>query len=392
MVPEIYYLQIHLAQVSHEMDCLHEKVKNDLFENKKLIAYISTLNDIVAEIRKTDFASKSDNDKEQIRYILLFMSVCVQYIKSATINDMKSAVYVCLRAALEDWVKGNPLDYVVTTYKGNVGTHHYQPWTVDEQSIKAIYDIYSISFTDKLVSLAYPSYLEKDFLSNVSLYHELGHFIDLSEWGITARLTNFIIDKKCLQMQDVYFKNVDTTILYDKTNKLWPAEWNKLHRMLCEYFADIFAVQYIGRHKIHLSQYIAGDNGFDNEHPSTEARTIAINNFLGPEANNDDFIKQLRWATNRITGRPLKQRNIALPKNDLLNNQPCSITDKHQLHTLLQNAWEIWEASSNGNKMYPDLMSAYGRMNSLLEQSIMNFENNKKIITSQADAKARTMP
>ena len=162
------------------------------------------------------------------------------------------------------------------------------------------------------------------------------------------------------------------------TNKLWPAEWSKLHRMLCEHFADIFAVQYIGKHKIHLSQYIVGDNGFDNEHPSTEARTIAINNFLGPEANNDDFIKQLRWVTNSIIGRPLKQRNIALPKEDLLSNQPCSITDKHQLHTLLQNAWEIWEASSNGNKMAPDLMSAYGRMDSLLEQSIMNFENNKK--------------
>lgn len=377
MVPEIYYLEIHLAQVSHEMDCINEKVRNGRYENKKLIAYISTLNDIVAEIRKTNFASKSDNDKEQIRYILLFMSFCVQYIKSATIYDMNSAVYVCLRAALEDWVKGNPLNYVVTTYKGSAGTHHYQPWTVDKQSIKAIYDIYSISFADKLVSLAYPSYLEKDFLSNVSLYHELGHFIDLSEWGITGRLTNHIITNKCLQMQDVYFKNIDTVVLYDRTHLLWSSEWDKLHNMLCEYFADIFAVQYIGRHKIHLSQYLTGDNGFDKEHPSTEARTRAINNFLGPEANHDDFIKQLRWATEQITGRSLKIRNAALPKDYLLNNQPSPITEKHQLHTLLQNAWEIWEGNINGYKQDPDIMTAYGRLNNLLEQSIMNYEKRK---------------
>lgn len=377
MVPEIYYLEIHLAQVSHEMDCINKKIANGSYENKKLVAYISTLNDVVAEIHKTDFTTKSDNDKEQIRDILTFLSYCIQYIKCATISDMNAAMYVCLRAALGDWTKTDPIKYVMTTYKCEVGTHHFNGATVYSQYLKEIYDNFGIIVSDKLVALGYPSYLEKDFLSNVSLYHELGHFIDLSEWGITGRLTNHIIAHKCLQMQDVYFKNIDTTVLYDKTHLLWSAEWDKLHNLLCEYFADIFAVQYIGRHKIHLSQYIAGDKGFDNEHPSTVARTNAINNFLGPEANHDDFIKQLRWATEAITGRPLKIRNIALPKDDLLNNKPCSITDKHQLHTLLQNAWEIWEGNINGYKQDPDMMTAYGRLNSLLEQSIMNYENNK---------------
>lgn len=377
MVPEIYYLEIHLAQVSHEMDCINEKVAKGSYDNKKLIAYISTLNDVVTELHKTDFSVKSDNDKEQIRDILIFLSYCIQYIKSATVVDMSAAVYVCLRAALEDWVKGNPLDYVMTTYKCEVSTHHYQPYTVNEQSIKAVLDVFNINITDKLVSLAYPSYLEKDFLSNVSLYHELGHFIDLFEWRISASLTNYIIDHQCLINHDIYFKNIEVGALYDKANSNHDTELVKLYYMLREYFADIFAVQYIGRHKIHMSHYVAGNNGFDNEHPSTEARTNAINNFLGPEANYDDFIKQLRWATEAITGRPLKIRNIALPKDDLLNNKPCSITDKHQLHTLLQNAWEIWEGNINGYKQDPDLMTAYGRLNSLLEQSIMNYENNK---------------
>ena len=377
MVPEIYYLEIHLAQVSHEMDCINKKIANGSYENKKLVAYISTLNDVVAEIHKTDFTTKSDNDKEQIRDILTFLSYCIQYIKSATVGDMSAAMYVCLRAALEDWVKGNPLDYVITTYKCEVKTHHYQPNTVNEQSIKAVFDVFNINITDKLVSLAYPSYLEKDFISNVSLYHELGHFIDLSEWRISASLTNYIIDNNCLKDHDIYFKNIELVALYDKANSSHDSERVKLYCMLREYFADIFAVQYIGRHKIHFSQYIAGDNGFDNEHPSTVARTNAINNFLGPEANHDEFIKQLRWATEAITGRPLKIRNIALPKDDLLNNKPCSITDKHQLHTLLQNAWEIWEGNINGYKQDPDMMTAYGRLNSLLEQSIMNYENNK---------------
>ena len=210
MIPEIYYLEIHLAQVSHEMECINEKVQNGFYKNKKLIAYISTLNKVVAEIHKTDLSTKSDNDKEQIRDILTFLSCCIQYIKSATIGDMNAAMYVCLRAALEDWVKGNAINYVMTTYKCEVSTHHFQPYTVDEQSIKTILDVFSVDITDKLVSLAYPSYLENDFLSNVSLYHELGHFIDLSEWRISASLTNFIVDNQCLKNQDIYFKNINT--------------------------------------------------------------------------------------------------------------------------------------------------------------------------------------
>lgn len=377
MVPDIYYLEIHLAQVSQEMACITEKADNGLYENKKLIAYIATLNKVVAEIHKVDFATKSDNDKEQIRDILTFLSYCIQYIKSATKEDMNAAMYVCLRAALEDWVKGNPLNYVMTTYKCDVGTHHYQPMTVDEQAIKAVLDVYGIVITDKLVSLAYPSYLEKDFLSNVSLYHELGHFIDLSEWRISASLTNYIVENKRLKNHDIYFKNINTVTLYDKAHTDHKAEWVKLFCMLREYFADIFAVQYIGKHKIHLSQYLAGDNDFDDSHPSTEARTRAINNFLGPETGHDEFIKQLRWATEEITKKPLNVRNVALPPDHLLNNQSCTITDKHQLHTLLQNAWEIWENNINDYKNKPDIMTAYSQLNSVLEQSIMNYENSR---------------
>lgn len=377
MIPEIYYLELHIAQVANEMSLINDKVKAGLYDNKKLIEYIHTLNSVLDEVIKCDLTTKTDNDKEQIRDILIFLSTCIQYIKSATINDMNVAIYVCLRAALEDWVKGNPLDYVMTTYKCDVGTHHYQPETVKGQTIKSILDVFNVVVPNKLVSLGYPSYLEKDFLSNVSLYHELGHFIDLSEWRISASLTNHIVDNKCLVDRDIYFKNIDTAILYDKAHTSHDNEWVKLFCMLREYFADVFSVQYIGSHKIHLSHYMFWDNDFDDSHPSTEARTKAIKNFLGPEASYDEFIKQIRWATEQITGRKLEVRNKSLSIDSLLIGQACQISEKHQLHTLFHNAWHIWETNPGGYKNNPDSISAYNKLNKLLEESIMNYENSR---------------
>lgn len=377
MVPAVYYLELHIAQVANEMSLILNKVKAGLYDNKKLVEYICTLNDVVAEICKCDLTTKTDNDKEQVRDILLFLSTCIQYVKSATTNDMSAAVYVCLRAALEDWVKDNPLTYVMTSYKADVESHHFSSGTLRKQAIKAIYDNYSITIPNKLVALGYPSYLEKDFLSNVSLYHELGHFIDLQEWSISLNLTSEIFKYKNLPMRDVYFKNIDTNVVFDNTLSNWSTEINKLYDIIGEYFADIFAAQYVGRHKNHLINYIAGDTGFSDSHPSTEARNQAIMNFLEPEANHDAFIKMLKKATVDVTKRELKQRNTPLDTTPLMSDKQCSVKDKHQLHTLLHAGWEIWESNLNGYRQSPDTITAYNKLNKLLEDSIMNYENSK---------------
>lgn len=377
MTPEVYYLELHIAQVANEMSLINDKVKDGLYENKKLIEYINTLNDIVTELLKCDLESKSENDKEQIRYILIYISSCIQYIKSATVNDLNAALYICLRAALEDWAKDPANTYVMSSYKAEVGTHHFYGGTVAGQVIKSVKDIFGITIPSKLVSLGYPSHLEKDFISNVSLYHELGHFIDMCDWRISLSLRNFIITNKCLPMPDTYFKNIDTAILYGPTNKRWEDERNKLTSMLQEYFADIFAVQYVGRHKHHLTHYMFGGNDFTADHPSTEARTMAINNFLGPSASHDGFINMLKWATNAITGKELKVRNVDIDIAPLLSDNPCTVTNKNQLHTLFHKAWEIWESNLGGYRKTPDTISAYNKMNKLLEDSIMNYANSR---------------
>lgn len=377
MTPEVYYLELHIAQVANEMSLINDKVKAGLYDNKKLIEYIDTLNAVVEEIRKTDLATETDNDKEQLRDILVFLSSCIQYIKSATVNDMNAAIYVCLRAALEDWAKDNPLNYVMTSYKAEVETHHYSAKTLKKQAIKAIYDNYSIAIPSKLVALGYPSYLEKDYLSNVSLYHELGHFIDLKEWEISLNLTADIIKNKVLPLKDVYFKNIEEVVLFDNSNPKRKAELLKLYNIIGEYFADIFAAQYVGRHKNHLLNYIGGDSDFSESHPSTEARNIAIKNFLGPEAQHDDFILMLKKATMDASKKELKIRNVSLDATPLFAGKPCTIVDKHQLHSLLHAGWEIWETNTNGYRQTPDTISAYNKMNKLLEDSIMSYENSR---------------
>lgn len=372
MNPEIYYIELHLAQIADEMSRINAKVDSDHYDNDKIMKYISTLNDIVTGLLQIDLNTQSDTEKCQIKEILIFVSRCIQYIKSATKFDLRPTLYVCLRTALEDWVDA-PKDYVLTSYKANVDSHHFLHVTVTSQAINMIQDILGITIPYKLVSLGYPTYLEKDFLSNVSLYHELGHFVDLCVWNISQYLVE-IFRLKGIPMQSDYFQNINEGILNeDEKQPYVKRERIRLYNMVSEYFADIFAVQYIGRHKLHLSNYIAGDNNFSDSHPSTAARTKAILNFLGPEDQYDDFIKTLRRVTQIVSCRELKKRNAPLSDAPLLAGQAYPDISKEQVPTLFHNAWEIWETNKSDFKNKPEPLSAYKTLNDLLDQSMMNF-------------------
>lgn len=375
MTPEIYYIELHLAQITDEMTRINAKVASNLYDNDKVKEYISILNDIVTSLQRIDLNTQTETEKCQIREILIFISRCIQYIKSATIKDLRPSIYVCLRTALGDWVDSTK-DYVLTSYKGNVDTHYLSHITVTSQAINMIKDVLGITIPYKLVSLGYPTYLEKDFLSNLSLYHELGHFVDICIWRISVNLVEFFITNG-IPMHSVYFQNIDESILKDKDHICFTNERNRLYRMILEYFADIFAVQYIGNHKLHLSHYMAGDNGFSNSHPSTTARTHAILNFLGSESQHDDFIKILKAMTQAVSRRDLKIRYVPLDDTPLLNGQPYSNISKDQVPSLFHNAWEIWELNKSGFKDTPDPITAYKTLNDLLDQSIMNFLANK---------------
>lgn len=65
-----------------------------------------------------------------------------------------------------------------------------------------------------------------------------------------------ILNNKCLPLPAVYFPNIDETKLYNISPPSLNSEQEKLGSLISEYFADIFAVRFIGRHKIHLANYI----------------------------------------------------------------------------------------------------------------------------------------
>lgn len=373
-VPAVYYLELHIAQVKNELSLLIEKKERGLFNNRRVIEYINTLNDVIDHLQKSDLPNCSDNDKLLRQNILIYISTCIQYLKSATTEDLNPTLYVCLRAALEDWVKQASSNYVITSYKADIGSHHYSPLTILSQAIKSIQDIWGIVIPYRLVSLGYPSHLEKDFISNVSLYHELGHFIDLCEWKISVNIVGYILFSKRLPLPSEYFKNIDEKAIFDFKNSSQKIYQNMLLNLIQEYFADIFAAQYIGRHKNHLVNYMAGDNDFSSSHPSTKARARAIDNFLLPEYQHDEFINLVKNVTLRITGKELKIRSTQLTEANLLAGQAYDNLQKEQLHSLFHNAWEIWEYNKANFKNSPNYLDAYDRLNRLLNQSIINYE------------------
>lgn len=379
MIPEIYYVELHLAQVTNELEYIKTKVDQSLYNNKRIGEYVYALVHVLMELKKIPIANLTKNGKVQVREVLFYVSKCIQYLKSATIYDLDPAMYICLRAALEDWVSEDSNNYIITSYKANVESHHYTSGTILTQAIRTIEDNFKIKIPYKLVALGYPSYLEKDFISNVSLYHELGHFVDFCEWRISYCIITEILSTQTLPLQSIYFKNIDENSLYDDSTYNHGNQVRCLANLISEYFADIFAVQYVGRHKNHLANYMAGDNGFSYTHPSTAARIRAISNFLGPESEHDELIKLIKEITLKSSGRELKVRNEYLNIEPLLKGEPYEIINREQLHSLFHNAWEIWETNITNFKNYPEFIEAYKKLNNLLRLSIKNYEAHKTV-------------
>lgn len=383
MVPEVFSLELHSAQIAIEVESLKQKSKFDQYANKRVTAFIEELNNLCSAILSKDMSAFDDSQKETTKDVLLFVSRCVQYIKESTNKDLDIEMYTCLRAALEEWTQNipnhMPEDFIMATYRADVDTHYYYPFSFNDQLEKDIKSIFAHSFSIRLIPLGYPSYLEKDYLSNVSLYHELGHFIDIHEWGISCALSSYISKNKCLPMHDDYFEKINEAILYNPSDKGYSTEVIRLRSYLQEYFADIFAAQYVGESKIYLAEYMGGDNGYSDTHPSTSARTNAVMTFLS-KGTADDFIKLLDWATYSMTKRHLQARNSPLDIGIMKSKKSYEIKDKKELHSLFHNAWTIWKDDTDYKKTPEgkiDLVGAYKALTRDIKQSIAYFEANK---------------
>jgi hypothetical protein len=306
---------------------------------------------LLLEIQKTDFSTLNENDKLLHRKLFEILFIWLEFLDNSTLNFIPYEIVRCLKAVLEDWLEDEDFQkfVIVTSLQSQLLSFSFLDLELGSLTTY-VEEKYGKKIGNTLVPINLPKYLVHDYLANVTLYHEVAHFIDRH-----FRISRRIIDS------DVLFKEMEEE---DKEVHL---------NHLSEYFADIFAAQYIGDKCSMYLNYIAHGDPDSYTHPSTQRRVDIVDSFLN---NREDvYITKLKDATVKLTKKELKPgRYKEIQTNDFENFLPAEVEEKAQLHYLFIQGWESWYNSSGSIRAtFSSSRDRHRVINNLIEKSISNF-------------------
>jgi hypothetical protein len=247
----------------------------------------------------------------------------------------------CLEKALNQWDDTNQY-IIVTSLHNDLNCFSFNALlSLNETFYDTIQAVFGISFDHRLIQINLPKYLAQDYLANVVLYHELGHFVDRRYQIIEKLSTSLNLPKD----QQSYY---------------------------CEFFSDIFAAQYIGEASNYYLNYIAYNNPDSVSHPSTDSRIEIVSKFLNK--NNDKILNDLIDATQKSSGKELKDRRKPISDSDFKAFIPTNISDEEELHSIFEVGWGLWLSKvSEFEVKNISKFEKYQILNNLIEKSISNY-------------------
>lgn len=303
------------------------------------------------------------------REVMNFFSRSINLLDNNTINVVPHEMIECLNVALKGWIDDYN-KYIIVTTDGDYCIYLLgKSIDVTYQNIK---NLYGIDFSYKLVNVQLPKYLLRDYLTNVVLYHELGHFVD-NHYKLTETIYPEILKIDRYELINSYFPFLAKSFTPDEIRYV-------LCNHIREFFADLFASQYVGSNCCNFLDYLAHDRPkalFSPTHPSLFYRKKIVEDFLNGVSNPVlDIIKN---TVHTVTGKDLKVRFTNLPPDDFYNLVPINITDEQELHSLFKLGWDVYLAGgeyfrdANAMSYIPSQSEVYNIVNNLIEKSINNF-------------------
>jgi hypothetical protein len=265
-----------------------------------------------------------------------------RYLAGSTIKDAPYELEYCLKTALPRWVTRESLITTALTYAQDFHFKPADPWAFIKTAISG-FD--TKGFDPLLVLVGLPRlYIHKP-LYCIPLYHELGHFVDLT-LGVTQ--LSLLID---------------------------PPASDIVRRHRQEHFADLFLSSYVGRTGMAVLEIIAPNAAASPTHPATQDRIAVVDRFLGQQ---HDPLVQLFQACLRQLGAPSLTTVSRSPdvREAFDDIRPCDLTGEQELHGLLGSAWSyLMDALDNETPPWSKGMQTADIeriVNDLTEKSIRN--------------------
>jgi hypothetical protein len=342
-------LELNLAQLSR---CLL-KSKFNKYSDKRKASYQKVLLDLFETLKVEDFHGLPSAKLIEKKKVIDFIFESLQYLDNSTLTIIPFEIVYCLETALNQWIPDNKF-IVVTSLSNELSSYSINGNLAFNEPIYQLIDNdYNKQFEYRLVQITLPRYYVHDYLANVVLYHELGHFVDMHY-------------------------NISQAIVFDlvRGGKLKPLPFVETEKILfhhMEYFADLFAAQYIGEASNYFLNYVANKALESHSHPATDNRLSKVIGFLKGDYSDQYINNLIRYTPLRTKGPKLEIRFKMLPLDDFFNLIPFEIKDTTDLHSILLTGWNAWLENPNKLKSEFDNDIAYKIINNLIEKSISNY-------------------
>lgn len=377
MLPKLF--ELHFSQLLTEWKIS----KYNSYSDVRKKDYHDNLAIIIQKLENEDFSNLDEKDLSQRFYIINFVFKSLEFLNHSTTSTIPFELVYVLELALNDWSSSDQY-LIVTSLVNELNGFSFDSTLISADLLyKVIELLYGVKFKQKLIQINLPKTISKDYLANVVLYHELGHFVERT-YAIGRVIYVELIKsiKNGLSPDDQkdiiqYFPYLATPAnVTELETNYGPGNIFAMH--ICEYLCDLFASQYIKDCANYYLEYITLNRvTYSSSHPSTVNRIIFINEHLN---NKSGFVlREYKRIIKDITGREIENRSSDFSSTDFEKLIPVQITDSKELHGLFIYGWKTWLGDWNninnasGIEFSLSSSNVYEIINNLIEKSIGNF-------------------
>src|SRR5436190_152401 len=273
-------LELHFSQLQSEWGISKYNSYSDVRKKE----YHQNLETIIGFLEREDFSKLDEDQIQQRNFVIFFVFKSLEFLNHSTTSTIPYELVYVLELAMKEWAPEDEYIIVTSLVDGINGFSFDSFLTFFDHVYKVIELLYKVKFKHRLVQINLPENISRDYLANVVLYHELGHFVE-KKHAITRVIYEEIIksikggglpdaDKKELIR---YFPYLGEPANVDFLEKNYD-EYNIFALHIAEYFCDLFASQYIEGCSNDYLEYITQNQAdYSSTHPSTPNRIVLVN-------------------------------------------------------------------------------------------------------------------
>lgn len=321
-------MNINLLELHREQLCLaYYRISTIKLSDNRLNEVRNAIGAICSCMIKVDFEIEDPSELYAYRNAISLLQEWIGLIANQEHGTKPHTVINCLYFAAAEWIPDS-WQFIFVATDGAFAIYADHPST--ELVLEWIYEKFNVLIQYKLVHIQIPFHLDNDYIFNVCLYHELGHFIDNQ-----LRVTDGIAEDIAI---DWMKRNTSYAIAEDA---LWDNDIQMMQRQINELFADVFAAQYVGKSIIDYLAFFCEErmNEYDRSHASAMMR-IAMMQDLINNSNTNEILNALNDALKTICNKTLLRRyGQSAP---ILTKNNYIFEPIENLHLAFESAWSTY--------------------------------------------------